>query len=74
MSLDPEEIREIAAAVLKNQIKIGYVPAARSLAVWVLEKLSRVRDYDAMLENLTFAQARCTELLEENRKLRGVGS
>jgi hypothetical protein len=30
-------------------------------------------EYQAMLENLTACQTRCTELLEENRKLRGIG-
>ena len=29
-----------------------------------------ISEYDIMLENLTAVQARCTELLEENRKLK----
>jgi len=29
-----------------------------------------ISEYDAVLENLTAVQARCTELLEENRKLK----
>jgi hypothetical protein len=37
-----------------------------------LEKLKH--DHDAMLENLTLTQARCTELLLENRELRGVSA
>jgi hypothetical protein len=36
----------------------------------LLIELGRVIEYQAMLENLTATQARCTELIQENRALK----
>ena len=60
-----EEIEVLAQKVLDGKSD-SYVSAARVLATILL------RDYKPTLDNLSSTQTRCTELLEENRKLRSL--
>lgn len=70
-----EEITDLAQKVLDGKSD-SYVSAAYILARVVLRDLKLAeaikRDHDLMFENLTATQTRCTELLEENRKLRSL--
>lgn len=70
-----EEIADLAQKVLDGKSN-SYVQDAYILARVVLRDLKLAeaikRDHDAMFENLSSTQTRCTELLEENRKLRSL--
>jgi hypothetical protein len=58
-----QEVLDASEAITERHSR-GYVADAFALARWILT------DGRAMVENLARVQTRCTELLEENRKLK----
>lgn len=57
--------------VYRNDIQVACILGEAAEAAALGTHIARsMNDYDAMCENLTATQTRCTELLEETRRLK----
>lgn len=66
----PHETTKQAAERLSDDVDEAVETARQKMIIDGCLTCSGGKDYKAMLDNLTSTQARCTELLEENRELR----
>lgn len=66
--MSPNELKERAEAVLSGRSR-GYVEDAQVFASALLKML---RDYETVVDNLSSVQARCTDLLLNQRRLKAV--
>lgn len=66
------DIEDRVSATLNKKSR-SYVADACDYAHIVLAYIRLLRDHAQAIDNLTSVQQRCTELLIENRRLRGIG-